>query len=225
MLGHYAMGERQSQLNLFFKATNELCSNYMTFFAMTISLFVVMNALGNIPLFLGLLGRYDPQQQRSIIIREMMIALAILLVFNFVGNELLQFLGISQPIMGIAGGILLFIIALGMIFPRQRVPDSRRQEPLIFPLAIPIVAGPGSITTVMIYAERTQSPFLISSAIVVAWIPTILLLVASSHIKRFLGEKGLIACERLGGMLISLIAMQMIATGTVKLVQSSFLTP
>lgn len=201
-----------------------MIENSMTFFAMTISLFVVMNALGNIPLFLGLLGRYDVQRQRSIIFRELMIALGILLIFNFVGNELLQFLGISQPIMGIAGGILLFIIALGMIFPRQKVSDARRTEPLIFPLAMPIVAGPGSITTVMIYAERTQSPLLISSAIFLAWIPTVLLLVASSHIKKFLGEKGLVACERLGGMLISLIAMQMIATGAVKLIKTSFFT-
>jgi len=192
---------------------------------MTISLFVVMNALGNVPLFLGLLGRYEPEKQRKIIVRELMIALGILLIFNFLGNELLQFLGISQPIMGIAGGVLLFIIALGMIFPRQHASDTATHEPLIFPLAMPIVAGPGSITTVMIYAEKTMNPLLVGSAIALAWIPTALLLVASSHIKKFLGEKGLVACERLGGMLISLIAMQMITTGAVKLIQNSFLTP
>ena len=117
----------------------------MTVFAMTLSLFFVLNSLGNVPLFVGLLGRFTVKKQRRIICRELVIALGILLLFNFFGDNLLKMLGISQPCLGVAGGTLLFIIALGMIFPRTS--DSvevKETEPMIVPLATPIVAGPGS---------------------------------------------------------------------------------
>ncbi|MBI2743730.1 MAG: NAAT family transporter [Chlamydiales bacterium] len=190
----------------------------MSLFAVVLSLFFVLNALGNIPLFLGLIGRYDVKRQRKIILREFLIALFILLLFNFCGNTILDLLGISEPIIGIAGGILLFIIALGMIFPKDEKHERPRQEPLIVPLAIPLVAGPGSIATVMVYSENFGSVWLMSVAIILAWLPCLLLVLASSNIKHLLGERGLSACERLGGMLISLVAVQMFASGSIKFV-------
>lgn len=194
----------------------------MSFYAMTFSLFFVLNSLGNIPLFIGLLTRFDVKRQRQIIFRELLIALFILLLFNFFGDDVLKMLGISQPVIGVAGGTLLFIIALGMIFPRP--PDNhelKRSEPLIVPLATPIVAGPGAIATVMVYSEQVQNAWLMTSIILLAWIPTFIILLLSSNIKYFLGPKGLMACQRLGGMLISLIAVQMICTGATHVLQDA----
>lgn len=197
----------------------------MSVFALTLSLFLVLNALGNIPLFVGLLTKFDVKRQRKIITRELLIALAILLSFNFFGDNIFELLGISQPIIGIAGGTLLFIIALGMIFPRQndkKQESLSRQEPYIVPLAMPIVAGPGAIATVMVYSEQLHNPWLMTGVILMAWIPTFLILLASSNIKYFLGQKGLLACQKLGGMLICLIAVQMITSGIMVLLQHAF---
>lgn len=192
----------------------------MSFFAMIFSLFFVMNALGNIPLFVGLLTRYDVKRQRQIIFRELLIALFILLLFNFFGDDVLKLLGISQPVIGVAGGTLLFIIALGMIFPRPvENHEMRRSEPLIVPLATPIVAGPGAISTVMVYAEQVHNVWWMATIILLAWLPTFIILLLSSNIKYLLGPKGLLACQKLGGMLISLIAVQMICTGVTSLLK------
>jgi multiple antibiotic resistance protein len=196
----------------------------MSIFAVTLSLFLVFNALGNVPLFVGMLSKFDVKKQKQIITRELLIALFVLLLFNFFGDNILGLLGISQPIIGIAGGTLLFIIALGMIFPRpgDKKEDLSRQEPYIVPLALPIVAGPGSIATVMVYTEQLHNPWLMTGIILMAWAPTYFILLASSHIKHFLGQKGLIACQKLGGMLICLLAVQMFTAGGIVLLQGAF---
>jgi multiple antibiotic resistance protein len=193
----------------------------MPFYAIVISLFFILNSLGNIPIFLALLGRYDARRQRRIILRELLIALGILLLFNFFGDKFLELLGISEPIIGIAGGLLLFIIALGMIFPKDEKNEVRHTEPLIVPLATPIVAGPGAIATVMVYSEQFTTQWVMTGAIICAWIPSALLLMASSNIRHLLGARGLAACERLGGMLISLIAVQMFTSSVIKIVHDS----
>ena len=106
-----------------------------------------------------------------------------------------------------------------MIFPKKnnlKVPD---REPFVFPLAIPAIAGPGAITAVMIYSQQAHNSFWMLIPICLAWLCSALILLASSNIKLFLGQKGLIACERLGGMVISLIAVQMFTTGVMGLVE------
>jgi multiple antibiotic resistance protein len=110
-----------------------------------------------------------------------------------------------------------------MIFPKTNKSEVPKQEPMIVPLAMPIIAGPGGITTVMVFAEQLQNPWMMTSAILIAWIPTLALLLVASNIKLFLGEKGLTACERLGGMLICLISVQMFTSGTISLIHTSFL--
>jgi len=193
----------------------------MSFFSTTISIFLVLNALGNIPIFVGILGDYPVKQQRRIILRELLIALLILFLFCFFGEDVLDLLGIDQPIIGIAGGTLLFLISLSMIFPKENHQKLPQREPFIFPLAIPVVAGPGAITTVMIYSQQLQNPYLMTGAILAAWLPACIILLASSNIRLLLGQKGLIACERLGGMLICLISVQMFATGVINIVKNT----
>lgn len=197
----------------------------MSYFAFVLSLFVVINAFGTLPLFIGLLARYDAKTQRRIILRELTIALFILLLFNFFGDIILRILGISEPIIGIAGGTVLFLIALGMIFPKPHTTESPAQEPFIVPLATPIVAGPGAIAYVMVFAAETQNYWLSSLAIILAWVPSLCILLLASNIRHFVGEKGLLACERMGGMIISLIAVQMFSTGCVKLIKACFFQP
>lgn len=198
----------------------------MSIFEMVFSLFFVLNSLGNIPIFVGLLTKFEAGRQRKIILRELLIALFILLAFNFFGEGLLKLLGISQSVLGVAGGTLLFIIALGLIFQRpMKNHDSKSSEPLIVPLATPIVAGPGSIATVMVYAEQLQNVWMMSLVILMAWAPTFIILLLSSNIKYFLGKRGLLACQKLGGMLISLIAVQMICSGLTQVLREALYIP
>jgi multiple antibiotic resistance protein len=198
----------------------------MSFFSMTFSLFFVLNSLGNVPLFVALLSKYEVKRQRKIIVRELLIALFILMLFNFFGDQILRMIGISQPVIGVAGGTLLFIIALGMIFPRPyENHDSKRTEPLIVPLATPLVAGPGAIATVMVYSEQLRNVWSMSSIILIAWFLTFIVLLLSSNIRYVLGKKGLLACQKLGGMLILLIAVQMICTGVSAILQDAFHVP
>jgi multiple antibiotic resistance protein len=193
----------------------------MSIISVATSLFFVLNSLGVIPFFVGILSGYPVRRQRKIILREMLIALGILVCFNFFGNQILHVLGIDHCVVGIAGGTLLFLIALSMIFPKKNHLKVPNREPFIFPLAIPAVAGPGAITAVMIYSQQAPNAAWMLLPIGLAWLCSTLILLASSNIKLFLGQKGLIACERLGGMVISLIAVQMFTTGIMGLVEKN----
>lgn len=193
------------------------------FVSIATSLFFILNATGLIPLFLGLLARFDQKRQLMIITRELVVALAVLLLFTFFGDWILQILGISRSIISVAGGVLLFLISLTMIFPKEEGPQKAlAQEPMIIPLAIPIVSGPGAITAVMLYAHDTGKPFLVAGAAIAAWIPSLIILLLGSYIKQLLGEKGLLAVERLGGMLVGLIGTQMLTAGIFNLVKEFF---
>ena len=190
--------------------------------SMAISLFFVINVLGNIPLYLALLGRYSMKRQRTILIREFAIALLILLAFNFFGAKIFEFLGISQHILGMAGGILLLLISITMIFPSHEKGKGPKHEPMIVPLATPVIAGPGSITAVMLFSSRAGDSLLMTGVISGAMVVSCLIALSSSFFKYGLGEKGLVAFERLGGMIVALIAVQMFASGTIDLIKTSF---
>jgi len=197
----------------------------ISFLTITMAIFFVLNATGQIPLFLALLAHFDHKRQLKIITRELCIALGILLMFTFFGDKILEVLGITRPIIGIAGGILLFLISLTMIFPKTVKEDNEKslhQEPMIIPLAIPVITGPGAITTVMLYSHETGNSMLVAAAAICAWIPSLIILLLGSYIKKLLGEKGLVAVERLGGMLVCLIGIQMFTSGTLMFVRDYF---
>ncbi len=195
------------------------------FFTIATAIFFVLNATGQIPLFLAMLARFDQKRQLKIITREMIVALIILLLFTFFGDRILCVLGITRPIIAIAGGVLLFLISLTMIFPKTVEDNTDKallHEPMIIPLAIPVITGPGAITTVMLYAHETGSALMVAAASVVAWVPSLIILLLGSYIKQILGERGLVAVERLGGMLVCLIGVQMLTSGALLLVQEYF---
>ena len=190
---------------------------------LVVPVFFVFNALGSIPMFIAVLAHFDHKHQKKIIIRELLISLGILLIFTFFGKEVLMALQISQPIIGIAGGILLFIVSLELIFPKITVDKSviSRREPFIVPLAVPALAGPGSIAIMMLFSSQ-YGPITTSLALMIAWIPSFILIYSSSYIKKFLKDKGLIALERLGGMILFLIGVQMLAKGAIEFVKANF---
>ena len=170
-----------------------------------------MDPLGNIPLFLAILKQVEPARRMTITIRELLIAYVALLVYLFAGKYILDFLNLSNEAISISGGIILFLIALRMIFPTGKgiFGDSETGgEPLIVPLAIPAVAGP-SIMAVLMLTSTTQAMLPLFVSLTAAWLLAAIILVAATPMHRFLGERGLIAVERLMGMLLVMMSVQM----------------
>ncbi len=146
----------------------------------------------------------------------MCIALVIITIFALFGSRLLTFLDISGESIQLAGGIVLFIIAVKMIFPEKgTLADSLFQEgePFIFPLAIPLVAGPSVLAAVMIYSRQLESMMILLSSIVVAWFFSMIILLSSTILKKWLGTRGISALERLMGLMLMLIAINMFLEG------------
>ncbi len=188
----------------------------MTVYSAALLLFLVMDPLGNIPLFLTTLKNIDEHRQKKIIIRELFIALAVLIIFLFFGQYILRLLQISEPSLGIAGGIVLFLISIKMIFPAvMNVPEQKIEgEPFIVPLAIPLVAGPSALASVILVMSRDPerwADWLV--ALIAAWLVSSLILLLSSGLRKFLGKRGLIAIERLMGMILTAVAVQMFMNG------------
>lgn len=194
----------------------------MTFFGAVISLFLVFNVLGNIPFYIALLKNYTPKRQKAILIRELIFAAIILFCFSSFGDTILRVIGISEGTLGISGGIILFLIALTMIFPKHEEAGNPSHEPFIVPIAIPAMAGPGSITAVMIYSRAFEHAWQTPLVILCALIPSLIILLLASNIKYLVGEKGLLAFERLGGLLICFISIQMMASGIIHIVKANF---
>lgn len=186
-------------------------------FSIAFALWLLMDPIGNIPLFVSILKDIDPKRQIKIIFRELIIALVIIIIFYFIGEALLGFLNIGMPSLLISGGIILFLIALKMIFPSRRDPDvemHQDKEPFIVPLAVPLVAGPAVLAAVILYSGQHKQDFMLPlCSIVVAWAASTLILLTSGFWKRVLGWRGLIALERLMGLILTLIAVQMFLEG------------
>lgn len=186
-------------------------------FSLTISLFLLMDPVGNVPVFLSVLKETDQKRHAQIIFRELIIALLVIICFYFIGDYLLKLLQVEQYAVMIAGGIILFIIALRMIFPIYHLHEKnglpKEREPFIVPLAVPLVAGPAVLAAVMLFSHQEIPTMTVLIAIVIAWIASTMILLGSSFIKRFLGLRGIIALERLMGLLLTLIAVQMFLEG------------
>ncbi|MEL6612130.1 MAG: MarC family protein [Bacteroidota bacterium] len=179
-------------------------------------LLFIMDPLGNIPLFLSLLRDVDDKRRRWVLARELLIALAVLFAFLLGGQAILDLLHLQQESVTIAGGLVLLVIGLRMVFPTPDgvmgpQPDG---EPFIVPLAIPLIAGPSVLATLILMVnaapDRTGTWAL---ALLMAWGATAALLMAAPLLYRLLRERGLIALERLMGMLLLMIAVQMLVNG------------
>ena len=188
----------------------------MTVTSAAILLFLVMDPLGNIPFFLSALKNVPAHRQTHIIVRELLIALLALVLFLFLGRYAMDAMNLSASSLGVAGGVVLMLIALRMIFPtREHVHDEDlSSEPLVVPLAIPAVAGPSSLALVLLM--NAQDParwpeWLL--AVGAAWLGTSVILLFGARLCRIMGRRGLMAMERLMGLILVTIAVQMMLTG------------
>ena len=188
----------------------------MTIASAALLLFLILDPLGNIPVFLGLLRSLSPQRQRIVVVRELLIALGVLMVFLWGGRYALELMHLRQESVSIAGGIVLFLIGLRMIFPPPEglMGDLPEGEPFIVPLAIPMVAGPSGMAAVMLMGSQEPDRMgAWSLALVLAWGATAAILFSATLLYKLLGRRALIALERLMGMLLVAISVQMLLDG------------
>ncbi|GAB6053132.1 MarC family protein [Magnetospira thiophila] len=189
----------------------------MTLLSAIIVLTLIMDPVGNAPVFLNVLARVPEERRRWIILREMLIALGILVLFLFLGRQILTAMDISSPALSIAGGVVLFLISLRMIFPRRGeslVGDIEGEEPFIVPLAVPLIAGPSALTMLVLFATREPErlwTWLV--ALLVAWAVTATVLLLSDQLRRLLKERGERALVRLMGMILVTMSVQMLLNG------------
>ena len=187
-----------------------------SFISSVITLALVMDGFGNIPLFITALKKVSPERRKIVLVRELSIALVIMVGFLFLGKWFLQAFGIHEYSLSIAGGIILFLISVDLVFgsgdeaPKS---DPKEEEPFVVPLAIPLVAGPAALSMVMITAAQQSNKFITLGAVIVASFINSIILMASFPISNLLGKRGLTAIERLTGMILILMSVDMIMGG------------
>ncbi len=188
-----------------------------TFLSATILLILITDPLGNIPLFISCLRGVSPKRRTIVILREVAIAFAILLVFMVVGDGFLRMMSLTDQSLRIGGGIVLFLIALRMVFPHPDGPfggDTRGGEPLIVPLAIPALAGPSALATVMLLTSQAPGKmFEWIGALTVTMIVCAIVLMLAERIQAWLGERAMMAFERLMGLVLVAISVEMMLGG------------
>lgn len=196
----------------------------MSLITVFLTLLLIMDPFGSIPVFLSQLKPLPPKRRRLVIVRELLIALGILAVFLWFGQAVLSSLHLDQPALQISGGVILFLIALKMIFPGEvsaggvaveaSVPPAVKKEPLIVPLAIPLVAGPSAMAYVILIS--TQYPdrrweWLVGLGM--AWAVSVVVLLMADALSKWLGDRVITAIERLMGMILTTLAVQMLLDG------------
>lgn len=180
-----------------------------------ITLFIIMDPIGNISSYLSLMQEVPPKRQFYVLLREMLIALVAMFAFYILGEFIFWFLEISETAVWLASGVILFLTAIKILFPatdslRRNLPKG---EPYVVPLAIPLIAGPSLLATIMLYAHMESCRPLMVTAMLLAWMGAIAVLMSASWLQRILGNNGLMACERLTGMLLVMIAIQRFMEG------------
>lgn len=188
-----------------------------SFFTISFVLFLSIDALGLIPIYLSLVEQFPPKKKLQIALQELFFALVIMILFHFLGTPLLDLLNLTSTTIQIAGGIVIFLIAIRLVFP----PDEgevkpihwKKTRPFVFPLATPLMAGPQVLAIIMIYSQEEKSSPLVIGSILVAWIVSSILFLLAHPIYKIVGEKGLNAIQRLMGLMVALIAVQMLLNG------------
>jgi MarC family membrane protein len=182
----------------------------------TILLILVMDPFGNMPLVMSVLKNVDPNERTRVVLRECAIAYAVLLAFMFGGHKFMQLLRLSDTALGIAGGLILFLIALRMAFPHAESVhgETGDEGTFIVPLAIPAIAGPSALATVLLLVSREpQRLFDWVAALSLATLVSVLVMISAQRISRWIGKRGITAMERLMGLVLTAIAVEMLLAG------------
>ena len=181
--------------------------------ALAVLLFIVMDPFGNLVTINAILSKYSTKERQIIILRESLIAAVILLASVFGGGAVLGLLGLEPHSLSISGGIVLFLIALGMLFPSRRMlEESSEDPPLVVPIAMPLIAGPSAISIVVLFAQEHPLQ-IVTGAVLLSSVASACLLLLSPWIFGFLGRRGSSALEKLMGMILIMISVQMVLNG------------
>lgn len=195
-------------------------------FSLALTFFIVANPIGNSPAIIALVKDFDFHRQKVILFREGTFALLLALFFQYMGEWFLGMLNIQDYAVTIAGGLLLFIVSLTMIFSKlsdnENVKTAPKQEPFIVPIATPILSGPGLLAVIMLSSKLEESDFLVSMAILIAWVGVFTVLAAAPYMKKVLGIRGLAAMEQIMGMTLAMIGIEMIVKGTTLLIKTFY---
>ncbi len=186
------------------------------FLSAAVVLALVIDPFGNVPVVNAMLSGIAPGRRRLVIVRECAIAFAILALFMAFGRSFLEAMHLSQTSVSIAGGVILFMIAIRMVFahPEGALGLPQRGEPLIVPLAVPLIAGPSALATVMLMASREPEKLgMWAAALTAAMVLTTIVLVAGERLQHWLGERAVQAIERLLGLILTVVAVEMLLTG------------
>ena len=189
-----------------------------SFFQSFILLLLVTDPFGNVPLFVSTLRQVAPNRRNRVVLRECLIAFGLLLVFMMVGRPFLDALQLSEVALRIGGGVILFLIALRMVFPQPGgvfgQTHAGATEPLIVPLAIPALAGPSALVTVLLFSSQAKmSMWLYAAVISLVAIVWLAVLLAAERLQRVLGDAVMTAFERLMGLILTAIAIEMLLAG------------
>ena len=188
--------------------------NY-TFASATILLVLITDPVGNIPIFANALKHVSPERRPWVILREILIAFVLLLTFMFVGERFLQVMNLSELALQIGGGVILFLIALRMVFPPPASVDPEQmEEPLIVPLAVPAIAGPSALATVLLLvSQQPERRVEWIAALCVTMLVSAVVLVSAERIQRIIGTRLVVAVERLMGLVLVSVSIEMMLRG------------
>lgn len=187
----------------------------MSVFQLALTFFIVTNPIGNTPTILALLKDYNFKDQQRILIREGFLSFVIALFFQYFGEIFLGLLRVQDYSMSLCGGVLLFILALEMIFPKssQATEATLKQEPFIVPIATPLLSGAGVLSMIMLFTKQEGDNFKMSLAIIIAWTGVVGVLALAPYLQKMIGRRGLLALEQLMGMLLAIIAAGILVKG------------
>ena len=194
-----------------------------TFLSATILLIVITDPLGNLPLFISNMSKVKRERRLRVIVRECAVAFAVLLVFMLFGRQMLSLFKLSEETLKIAGGVILFLIALNMIFPGTGAAvghDGTADEPFIVPIAIPLISGPSAMVTAMLVAgsnHHRMPEWIAALAITIA--VTFVVFLASEKIKEVLGNQAISAIEKLMGLVLTAMSIEMLLSGVASYIK------
>lgn len=187
----------------------------MPLYELALMFFLITNPIGNSPVILAMIKDLPFGRQQAVMLREGVIALVIALFFQYLGEYFLTFIGIKMYSLSLCGGVILFLTAVKMIFSTQD-DDSlgeSKKEPMIVPIATPILTGPGLMTIIMVYATQENNNIKITSALLIAWVGVLFVLYASPYLLKIFGKRGMVALEQIMGMILALLAIEMFLSG------------
>lgn len=187
----------------------------MSLLTLCLTFFLIINPLGNLKVFLSVFEGMKPQRQTVVIAREMLFALAAMFLFSFFGEQISSLFNLANTTVFITSGIILFLVAIKILFPpkEEHLPRIHGEEPFLVPIAIPVVASPALLATIMLFAGTEPCVLPMAIGIFVAWFASAIIFLGSRKILRVLGSNGLLAIERLMGMVLVLVSVQRLMDG------------